>query len=63
MQRPYLIVELPSEKEARLIGTRAILVKSIWRYWTSADTYDDLHELVKAPEQKIHWVSRTRPPD
>lgn len=58
-QRPYLVVELPSEKEARLIGTRAILVKNIWRYWASADTYEQLHELVKAPEQRVHWVSST----
>lgn len=56
LQRPYLIVELASEKEARLIGSRAILVKNIWRYWASADTYDQLHEQLREPEQRVHWV-------
>lgn len=57
VQRPYLVVDLASEREARLIGDRAILVKHIWHYWADAATYDELHAIVK--ERKQLWVSRT----
>lgn len=46
--RPFIVVDLPSEKEARLIGSRAISVKSIWEYWGEGKNYDQVHQVVKA---------------
>lgn len=34
VQRPYMLVSLPSEEAARQLGSRCILLKSISRYWT-----------------------------
>ncbi|KAI5474831.1 hypothetical protein MNV49_002361 [Pseudohyphozyma bogoriensis] len=45
--RPYMVIELAGEKEARLLGSRAISVKHIWEYWADARTYDDLHTIIK----------------
>lgn len=33
-KRACMLVSLPSEKEARQLGSRCILIKSICRYWT-----------------------------
>lgn len=41
--RPYIIVELESEVEARLLGERSISVKQIYSYWAHATNYEDLH--------------------
>ena len=46
--RPFIVVELPSEKEARLIGSRSISVKSVWEYWGQGENYDQLHSIIKA---------------
>lgn len=55
-QRPFIVVDLPSEKEARLLGSRAVSVKHIWEYWAHADTYEQLHAQVVKPEVKALWV-------
>lgn len=60
LQRPFIVVNLPSEKEALLLGSRAISVKHIWEYWAHADTYDQLHSKVVEPEVKALWVSLRR---
>lgn len=54
-QRPFIIIDLPSEEEARLLGSRAISVKHIWHYWAHADTYEQLHPKVVACKEL--WVS------
>jgi tRNA (guanine10-N2)-methyltransferase len=49
-----MIVEMESEKEARLLGSRAISVKHIWEFWGDARTYDELHTQIKGI--KNVWV-------
>ncbi|GAA5875744.1 hypothetical protein JCM1840_003505 [Sporobolomyces johnsonii] len=53
--RPYMIVALPGEKEARLMGSRLISVKHIWELWAQAETYDELHEKVREPDCRALW--------
>lgn len=57
VSRPYLVVELRSEIEARLLGTRLMGIKAIYSYWGDAATYDELHAMLKASEL---WVSNRR---
>ena len=45
-----MIVHMESEREARLLGSRSITVKHIWRYWADAPAYALLHEKVKKVE-------------
>ncbi|KAM0756366.1 tRNA guanosine-2'-O-methyltransferase [Meredithblackwellia eburnea MCA 4105] len=47
IKRPYLIVDLESEREARLLGSRSIAIKTVWEYWYDASTYEDLHQYLK----------------
>jgi tRNA (guanine10-N2)-methyltransferase len=49
-----MIVHMDSEREARLLGSRVIFVKSIWAYWGDAETYDELHDLMRGRSQL--WV-------
>lgn len=42
-----MIVNLPSEREARLLGSRVVAVKAIYEYWTDAASYDELHDNVR----------------
>ncbi|CEQ43013.1 SPOSA6832_04905 [Sporobolomyces salmonicolor] len=53
--RPYMIVALPGEREARLMGSRLISVKHIWELWAQAETYDELHEKVKEADCRALW--------
>lgn len=46
--RPYIVVELDQEEDARLIGSRAVSVKSVWEYWGEGKNYDELHQVIKA---------------
>ncbi|KAL8286665.1 hypothetical protein RQP46_004193 [Phenoliferia psychrophenolica] len=46
--RPYMIVDLDSEREALLLGSRAICVKHIWEHWADALTYEELQPKIKA---------------
>lgn len=45
-----MLVELASEVEANLLGSRSISVKSIWHYWADATTYGELHTLLAADQ-------------
>lgn len=58
-----MIVHLESEREARLLGSRAICVKHIWTHWADAGTYELLHEEVKKVEEvwKPYAISRETP--
>ncbi|KNE90481.1 hypothetical protein PSTG_16099 [Puccinia striiformis f. sp. tritici PST-78] len=43
--RPYMKIGLENEEKARLLGSRAILIKHIIRHWADAPSYPELHLL------------------
>ncbi|GJN89847.1 hypothetical protein Rhopal_002836-T1 [Rhodotorula paludigena] len=53
--RPYMLIGLPGEKEARLLGSRLVSAKHVWEYWAHAETYPELHELVRGVECRAKW--------
>ncbi|GAA5821891.1 hypothetical protein JCM11251_004765 [Rhodosporidiobolus azoricus] len=53
--RPYVLVGLRSEEDARKLGTRLVSVKHVWEFWAQAETYEELHEKVKSTEVKEKW--------
>lgn len=55
-----MLIDLKSEVEAQLIGSRAISIKNIWEYWADADTYEELHTLVQREDCREKWVSLAR---
>ncbi|KAM0788686.1 hypothetical protein ACM66B_002783 [Microbotryomycetes sp. NB124-2] len=50
---PYIVVELESDEQAKLLGSRAISVRHIWQYWADAASYKDMHALIK--ERNSLW--------
>ncbi|BGP38977.1 hypothetical protein JCM10449v2_002915 [Rhodotorula kratochvilovae] len=53
--RPYVLIGLPSEDDARRLAGRMISAKHVWEYWCHADTYADLHDKVKSPDVRALW--------
>ncbi|KAG8956326.1 hypothetical protein FRC04_004406 [Tulasnella sp. 424] len=53
--RPFVIVELELEAQARILAERCILVKAIYELWAHAPSYALLHELNQAPEARALW--------
>ncbi|WAQ88987.1 hypothetical protein PtA15_10A410 [Puccinia triticina] len=52
--RPYMKIGLENDQKARLLGSRAILIKHILRHWADAPSYPELHRLNKA--NKALWA-------
>ncbi|KAI1415470.1 tRNA guanosine-2'-O-methyltransferase TRM11 [Hypoxylon sp. FL1857] len=46
-ESPFCIVRLPSEDAAKLLLKRSILAQTIHEHWGTAETYDELHAIVK----------------
>lgn len=59
-QRPYTLIGLEDDQAAKKLGSRLVSVKHVWQYWASADTYEQIHEIVKGDACRKEWV-RTRP--
>ncbi|GAA5974759.1 hypothetical protein JCM5350_001280 [Sporobolomyces pararoseus] len=53
--RPYMVVELPGDEEAKLLSTRLVSVKHIWELWCQGNTYDEVHEKAKSDQAKALW--------
>lgn len=53
--RPFVIVELESEAQARILAARCILVKAVYELWAHAPSYSLLHERNQAPEARALW--------
>lgn len=49
------MVNLEGEREALLLGSRAMSIKTIWRYWAEGGSMDELHEENKKVSDL--WVS------
>ncbi|PFH46176.1 hypothetical protein AMATHDRAFT_77781 [Amanita thiersii Skay4041] len=47
-QRPYMVINLESEKHARHLARRCILVKAIYEFYGQGGTYRELHEANRA---------------
>ncbi|GAA5892801.1 tRNA (guanine-N2-)-methyltransferase [Sporobolomyces salmoneus] len=53
--RPYMVVELPGDKEAKLLSTRLVSVKHIWELWAQGATYDEVHATAQSEQAKALW--------
>ncbi|GAA6004787.1 hypothetical protein JCM11491_002229 [Sporobolomyces phaffii] len=53
--RPYMVVALPGDEEAKLLATRLVSVKHIWELWCQGATYDEVHANAKADEARALW--------
>ncbi|KAK4055764.1 hypothetical protein OIV83_000311 [Microbotryomycetes sp. JL201] len=51
---PYIVVELESDEQAKLLGSRAISVKHIWEYWADAASYEEMHAIIK--HREALWI-------
>ncbi|EFP74835.2 uncharacterized protein PGTG_01428 [Puccinia graminis f. sp. tritici CRL 75-36-700-3] len=52
--RPYMKIGLENDEKARLLGSRAVLIKHILRHWADAPSYPELHRLNK--ENEALWA-------
>ncbi|KAK4056504.1 hypothetical protein OIO90_002351 [Microbotryomycetes sp. JL221] len=59
-KNPYILVQLESDEQARLLGSRAVSIKHVWRYWYDASTYDELHSLVKQNDSVWKHLANNR---
>lgn len=50
------MVNLPGEREALLLGSRAMSIKTIWKYWAEGGSIEELNEENKKVSHL--WVSR-----
>ncbi|KAI1102739.1 tRNA guanosine-2'-O-methyltransferase TRM11 [Jackrogersella minutella] len=46
-ESPFCIVRLPSEDAAKTLLERSVLAQTIHEHWGTAETYDELHAIVK----------------
>ncbi|KAI0139892.1 tRNA guanosine-2'-O-methyltransferase TRM11 [Hypoxylon sp. NC0597] len=46
-ESPFCIVRLPSEDAAKALLRRSVLAQTIHEHWGTAETYDELHAIVK----------------
>ncbi|GAA5937316.1 tRNA (guanine-N2-)-methyltransferase [Sporobolomyces koalae] len=53
--RPYMVVELPGEREAKLLATRLVSVKHIWELWAHGDDYEQVHAVAKQDRARALW--------
>ncbi|KAG8985827.1 hypothetical protein FRB90_004426, partial [Tulasnella sp. 427] len=53
--RPFIIVELESEAQARILAERCILIKAVYELWAHAPSYSVLHERNQTPEARALW--------
>ncbi|KAJ6475317.1 S-adenosyl-L-methionine-dependent methyltransferase [Mycena vitilis] len=49
--RPFMILQLDSEEQARLLASRCILVKHIYEFYAQGGNYDELHAVNKGRSQ------------
>lgn len=60
--RPYTLIGLRNDDDARKLGSRLVSVKHVWEYWASADSYHQVHDVVQSQECRAKWVSPARYP-
>ncbi|GAA5837130.1 hypothetical protein JCM5353_007166 [Sporobolomyces roseus] len=53
--RPYMIIQLAGDSEAKLLATRLVSVKHIWELWAEGTTYEAVHEQAKSKKAKELW--------
>ncbi|OTB01666.1 hypothetical protein M426DRAFT_323293 [Hypoxylon sp. CI-4A] len=46
-ESPFCVVRLPSEEAAKALLRRSILAQTIHEHWGTAETYDELHAIIK----------------
>ncbi|ORX80347.1 tRNA guanosine-2'-O-methyltransferase [Basidiobolus meristosporus CBS 931.73] len=49
---PFLVVNLANDEEAYKLVQRAILIKGIYELWAVGETYEEVHEKLKASQEK-----------
>ncbi|POY73987.1 hypothetical protein BMF94_2798 [Rhodotorula taiwanensis] len=53
--RPYTLIGLRNDDDARKLGSRLVSVKHVWEYWASADSYHQVHDVVQSQECRAKW--------
>ncbi|EAU91719.1 RNA methylase [Coprinopsis cinerea okayama7 len=53
--RPFMVLELADEAQARLLARRCILVKAVYEYYAQGTTYEQLHAANQLPEAREKW--------
>ncbi|TEB38249.1 RNA methylase [Coprinellus micaceus] len=51
-KRPFMVLELENEEQARLLARRCILVKAVYDYYGHGSTYEALHEVNRSSKPK-----------
>ncbi|CAJ2512681.1 Uu.00g008000.m01.CDS01 [Anthostomella pinea] len=59
-ESPFCVVRLPSEDAARAIMRRSVLAHAIYEHWGTADTYDELHPIIKRDTAHL-WPQYVEP--
>ncbi|KAF8902881.1 tRNA guanosine-2'-O-methyltransferase [Gymnopilus junonius] len=49
-RRPFMVVELESEEDARILARRCILIKAIYEFYAQGSTYEEVHEVNRQNE-------------
>ncbi|KAF4620526.1 hypothetical protein D9613_000293 [Agrocybe pediades] len=49
-RRPFMVVELEGEEQARLLARRCILIKAVYEFYAQGSTYEELHAANKLSE-------------
>ncbi|KAG8997661.1 hypothetical protein FRB93_014021 [Tulasnella sp. JGI-2019a] len=53
--RPFIVVELENEEQARILAGRCVLIRAIYELWAHAPSYDVLHGRVQSPDSRASW--------
>ncbi|KAI1074060.1 tRNA guanosine-2'-O-methyltransferase [Whalleya microplaca] len=59
-ESPFCVVQLPSEDAARALMKRSVLAQTIHEHWGTADTYDELHAIVRRDTAHL-WPQYVKP--
>ncbi|KAF6761256.1 RNA methylase [Ephemerocybe angulata] len=51
-ERPFMVLELENEEQARILAKRCILIKAIYDYYGHGSSYEQLHEITKSNRSK-----------
>ncbi|KAJ2916802.1 hypothetical protein MD484_g3603, partial [Candolleomyces efflorescens] len=54
-ERPFMVLELENEEQARILAKRCILVKAIYDYYGHGSSYADLHKTNQSNREK--WAA------
>ncbi|KAK4698266.1 hypothetical protein P7C70_g8015, partial [Phenoliferia sp. Uapishka_3] len=51
--RPYMVIHLETEEQAKLLASRSISIKTVWHYWADGENYEQLQNNIK-PQSDLY---------